>query len=174
MSSNPFGGIRETDRWLTARFQLGDEGKIERRLIGLAAHSGDTWLILLGLGLIWLIGDAAWHALAIQTFIAILVLAIFIGLSKFTFRRKRPEGDWGQIYRKTDPHSFPSGHAARATLLLVLAFGLGPAWLGLLVLVWAIVVSISRIVMGMHFVSDVIVGSFIGFSAGLLVLLVLS
>ena len=174
MSSNPFDGIRETDRRLTARLQLGDEGKIERRLIGLAAHSGDTWLILLGLGLIWLIGDAAWHALAIQTVIAILVLAIFVGIIKFTFRRKRPEGDWGQLYRKTDPHSFPSGHAARAALLVVLAFGLGPAWLGLLVLVWAIVVSLSRIVMGLHFVSDVVVGSLIGLSAGLLTLAVLS
>ena len=174
MSSNPFDGIRETDRRLTAHLQLGDEDKIERRLIGLAAHSGDSWLILLGLGLIWLIGDAAWQALAIQTVIAIIVLAIFVGLIKFTFRRKRPEGDWGQIYRKTDPHSFPSGHAARATLLVVLAFGSVPAWLGLLVLVWAIVVSLSRIVMGLHFVSDVVVGSFIGFSAGLLTLVVLS
>lgn len=174
MSSNPFDGIRETDHRLTARLQLGDEGKIERRLIGLAAHSGDTWLILLGLGLIWLIRDAAWHALTIQTVIAIIVLAIFVGIIKFTFRRKRPEGDWGQIYRKTDPHSFPSGHAARAALLVVLAFGLGPAWLGLLVLVWAIVVSLSRIVMGLHFVSDVVVGSLIGLSAGLLTLAVLS
>lgn len=174
MSSNRFTQIQETDRRLTARLQLGDEDKIERRLIGLAAHSGDTWLILLGLGLVWLIGDSAWHALVIQTVIAILVLAIFVGLIKFTFRRKRPEGDWGQIYRKTDPHSFPSGHAARATLLVVLAFGSGPAWLGLLVLVWAIVVSLSRIVMGLHFVTDMVVGSFIGFSAGLVTLVVLS
>jgi undecaprenyl-diphosphatase len=154
--------------------QLGDEDKIERRLFGLAAHSGDTWLILLGLGLVWLIGDAAWHALAIQMVIAILILAIFVGLIKFTVRRKRPEGDWGQIYRKTDPYSFPSGHAARATLLVVLAFGSGSVWLGLLVLVWAIVVSLSRIVMGLHFVSDVVVGSFIGFSAGLVTLVVMS
>jgi undecaprenyl-diphosphatase len=174
MRSNPFDGIRETDRSLTARLQLGDEDKIERRLFGLAAHSGDTWLILLGLGLVWLIGDAAWHALAIQMVIAILILAIFVGLIKFTVRRKRPEGDWGQIYRKTDPNSFPSGHAARATLLVVFAFGSGSVWLGLLVLVWAIVVSLSRIVMGLHFVSDVVVGAFIGFFAGLLALVVLS
>ena len=174
MSSNRFNQIQETDRRLTARLQIGDEDKIERRLVGLAAHSGDSWLILLGLGLIWLIGDAAWHALAIQTIIAILVLAIFVGLIKFTFRRKRPEGDWGQIYRKTDPHSFPSGHAARVALLVVLTFGSGPSWLGLLVFVWAIVVSLSRIAMGLHFVSDVVVGSFIGFSAGLLTLMVLS
>lgn len=174
MSSNRFTQIQETDRRMTARLQLGDEDKIERRLIGLAAHSGDSWFILLGLGLIWLIGDTAWHALAIQTIIAILVLAIFVGLIKFTFRRKRPEGDWGQIYRKTDPHSFPSGHAARAALLVVLTFGSGPSRLGLLVFVWAIAVSLSRIAMGLHFVSDVIVGSFIGFLAGLLMLVVLS
>jgi membrane-associated phospholipid phosphatase len=46
--------------------------------------------------------------------------------------------------------------------------------MGLLVFVWAIAVSISRIVMRLHFVSDVVVGSFIGFSAGLLTLVVLS
>ena len=174
MSSNLIDGIQETDRRLTARLQIGDEDKIERRLVGLTAHSGDSWLILLGLGLIWLMGDAAWQALAIHTIIAILVLAIFIGLIKFTFRRKRPEGNWGRLYRKTDPHSFPSDHAARAALLVVLAFGSGPAWMGLLVFVWAIAVSISRIVMRLHFVSDVVVGSFIGFSAGLLTLVVLS
>ncbi len=38
--------------------------------------------------------------------LAVIVLAI-----KFSIRRRRPEGEWGAMYRKTDPHSFPSGHA---------------------------------------------------------------
>ncbi len=174
MNSSQFNQILEIDHRLTAQLQFDDESRVERRLVGLGAHSGDSWLILLGLGFIWLMGDPSWHALAIRMIVAVIVLAIFVGLIKFTVRRKRPEGDWGQIYRKTDPHSFPSGHAARTTLLVVLALGWGPAWLGLLAFVWAIAVSLSRIAMGLHYVSDVVVGACIGFSAGLLTLMLLS
>jgi undecaprenyl-diphosphatase len=57
------------------------------------------------------------------------VLAAMVLGIKFLVRRKRPEGEWGQIYRNTDPHSFPSGHAARAFLIAVIASALAPAWL---------------------------------------------
>ena len=174
MSAIQFDQITEFDRKLSLRLQFGEETVWLRHLAGLAAHSGDSWLILLVLGLIWLFGDPARHDLAMLTIITVLILAIFVSLMKFIFRRKRPEGDWGKIYRKTDPYSFPSDHAARATLLVVLAFAWGSPWLGFLVFVWAIVVSLSRIAMGLHFVSDVIVGALIGFSAGILTFVVLS
>jgi undecaprenyl-diphosphatase len=92
----------------------------------------------------------------------VLVFAI-----KFTVRRRRPEGEWGQVYRKTDPHSFPSGHAARAALLAVLAIGLGPPWLGLLLAVWAPLVMLARVAMGVHYLSDVLAGALLGGLVGL-------
>jgi undecaprenyl-diphosphatase len=98
----------------------------------------------------------------------IIVLATIVTVIKFSIRRRRPEGEWGAIYRNTDPHSFPSGHAARAALLAVLSLVWGPSWLGALLLIWAPFVSLARVAMGLHYLSDVIVGATMGVIIGLL------
>ncbi len=95
---------------------------------------------------------------------AVLVMAI-----KFTVRRRRPEGEWGGIYRNTDPHSFPSGHAARVVMLAVLALSLGPAWFATLLVLWAPLVGLARIAMGVHYVSDVVVGMALGGVMGIVI-----
>ena len=81
---------------------------------------------------------------------------------KFTVRRSRPEGEWGSIYRSTDPHSFPSGHAARAAMLAVLALGLGPVWFAVVLLIWAPLVALARVAMGLHYLLDALAGVLIG------------
>jgi undecaprenyl-diphosphatase len=87
-------------------------------------------------------------------------------LVKFSVRRRRPEGEWGAIYRKTDPHSFPSGHAARAAMLAMLAAGLGPSWFSLLLALWAPLVILARVAMGVHYLSDVLAGALFGLLLG--------
>jgi len=93
---------------------------------------------------------------------AILVLAVIVLVVKFTIRRRRPEGEWGGIYRNTDPHSFPSGHAARAFLIAVIASVFVPAWLVIVFWIWAPLVSLARVSMGVHYVSDVVAGAVVG------------
>ena len=78
----------------------------------------------------WFFSNPAWREWEVVEFVGISVLAALVMGIKFLVRRRRPEGEWGGIYRKTDPHSFPSGHAARALLLAVIALALGPPWLG--------------------------------------------
>jgi undecaprenyl-diphosphatase len=85
---------------------------------------------------------------------------------KFTIRRQRPEGEWGAIYRSTDPHSFPSGHAARAVMLAVVAMGTGPAWFAALLVVWAPLVCLARVAMGVHYLSDILAGMLLGLVLG--------
>ncbi len=102
---------------------------------------------------------------------SILALAVFVLSLKFIIRRRRPEGEWGQIYRITDPHSFPSGHAARAFSLAILAMGLGPVWLAWLLVFWAPLVGLARVILGVHYLSDVVVGFLIGIIYGLIVIL---
>jgi undecaprenyl-diphosphatase len=101
------------------------------------------------------------------------VTALVVMAIKFTVRRRRPEGEWGNIYRSTDPHSFPSGHAARAMMLAVLAIALGPAWFGAVLLVWAVCVSLARVAMGVHYLSDILAGMFFGLVMGGLILVFL-
>jgi undecaprenyl-diphosphatase len=137
----------------------------------LLAHSGDSWFWLLGLAVLWLAGDDYWKSRAVSLAIGILLTAVVVMTTKFIVRRKRPEGDWGSIYRSTDPHSFPSGHAARAVMLAVLALGLGPAWLAIILIGWAPFVCLARVAMGLHYLSDVLAGMVFGGLMGFVLLL---
>jgi undecaprenyl-diphosphatase len=74
------------------------------------------------------------------------------------------------MYRATDPHSFPSGHAARVVLIAVLAIGLGPGWLAVLLCIWAPLVALARVAMGLHYLSDILAGAGLGLVAGLIAL----
>lgn len=133
-------------------------------LFSFLAHSGDSWYWLAGLAVVWLFGNTEWHNLAAFLGIALVFeSALVLGL-KSIFRRKRPEGDWGEIYRGT--HSFPSGHASRTAMLAVVAMAIGPEWFGYLLLFWAPLVSLARVVMGVHYLSDVISGMIIGAMIG--------
>ena len=95
----------------------------------------------------------------------IITAGLVFGI-KLAVRRRRPAGEWGAFYRRTDPHSFPSGHAARMAMLAAAGFTLGHPWFGLALTVWAPLVSLARVAMGVHYVSDVIGGLLIGVVAG--------
>jgi len=104
---------------------------------GFLAHSGDSWLWMIGLVAVWFLGDPTWHRTAALMAVAVGLQALVIFAVKQSIRRERPQGEWGGIYRGIDPHSFPSGHATRAVMLAVMAIGLGPTWFSLLLAVWA-------------------------------------
>lgn len=159
--------LHELDHQWSARLSVAERPGPLRWLALLLAHSGDSWFWLAGLALLAWLAQGAWRTWALAVAAAILLTAVVVLVLKFTVRRRRPEGAWGAIYRRTDPHSFPSGHAARACLLAVLAVMWGPAWLGLLLLVWAPLVVLARVAMGVHYLSDVAAGALLGVGFGL-------
>ena len=162
--------IQDLDERFARSTQSQEQPGLVRALAIVLAHSGDSWFWILGLGLLWWFGDVYWKQLAVTMLIGILVTALVVMAIKFTVKRSRPQGEWGRIYRSTDPHSFPSGHAARSAMLAVLALGLGPLWLGLSMLVWAPLVGLARAIMGVHYPSDIIAGMALGVILGLLIL----
>lgn len=162
-----FEKFLQIDQKLSARLGVAEKAGWPRRLAIVLAHSGDSWFWLLAFGLVWWFGTPYWQWRAIFLAISTLLTAISVLLVKFTVRRRRPEGQWGGIYRKTDPHSFPSGHAARAVMLAVAALGIGPLWFGLLLACWAPLVVLARVLMGVHYLSDVIAGAVFGAALGL-------
>lgn len=135
------------------------------------AHSGDSWFWLAGL-VIAAVAVKSWRGTAYFLIAAILGLAAVVMLIKFTVRRARPEGKWGAIYRNTDPHSFPSGHAARACMLAVIAVMIGSPWAAAGMVIWALLVSFSRVVTGMHYFSDIVAGMLLGIAAGQVAVLI--
>lgn len=165
--------ILEADARYTHRLGVAEKPGMLRTFAAIFAHSGDSWFWLLGLLIVWLIGDDAWKGRAIALSLGVIVTAVLVLIVKFTVRRKRPEGEWGAVYRSTDPHSFPSGHAARAVMLAVLAVGLGPIPFGILLAVWAPLVSLARVAMGVHYLSDVIAGAVFGLVMGLIILVII-
>jgi undecaprenyl-diphosphatase len=166
-AATPWQRLLQADRDTSARLRYAEKpGRLRRAAIFLA-HSGDSWFWGIGLAIIWLLSGAAGKTWALRLVLAIIGTAGLVFVVKRLFKRQRPKGEWGAIYRKTDPHSFPSGHAARMALLLVLAAALGPAWLAWLLLVWAPLVALARVAMGVHYLSDVIGGAAVGLVVGL-------
>ncbi len=155
------------DAALSARMRVAERPGALRSLAALLAHSGDSWFWFLGLGLLAAFGSGFWRWWASLLFVAILGTALLVMTIKFTVRRSRPQGEWGQIYRRTDPHSFPSGHAARAALIAALTLGTGPLWAGLFLLLWAALVALARVSMGVHYLSDILAGAGLGLLIGL-------
>ena len=166
--------ILRLDAELSQSISIAEKRSSLRRFAIIFAHSGDSWFWILGLGLLWWLGSGVWQTMAITMLVGILITAGLVFVLKFTIRRPRPAGEWGSIYRKTDPHSFPSGHAARAAMLALVAIGLAPVWLGILMVAWAVLVISARVAMGVHYLSDVLVGALIGITTGFLALFIQS
>jgi undecaprenyl-diphosphatase len=164
--------VIELDGHLTTRLRIAEKPGRLRTLAMILAHSGDSWFWLAGLGLLLWLGMDYWKRELLILIVSILVTALVVFAVKLIVRRNRPAGEWGKFYRLTDPHSFPSGHAARAVMLAVVMLGLGSAWIGLLLLAWAILVGLSRVAMGLHYFSDVVAGWVLGLTVGGLVLIV--
>jgi undecaprenyl-diphosphatase len=164
--------LLELDARLSAQMRVAERPGLLRAVASIFAHSGDSWFWWAGLALLWWRGNSFWRPWALTVLLSIIALAVIVLAIKFSIRRRRPEGEWGAIYRTTDPHSFPSGHAARATLLAVLVISLGPWWLAALLCAWMPLVSLARVAMGVHYLSDVAAGILLGAAAGGIVLLI--
>jgi undecaprenyl-diphosphatase len=160
------------DARLSAQLRVAERPGLLRTCAAFLAHSGDSWFWWAGLALLWWRGNLFWRPWALTVLLSIIGLAVIVLAIKFTIRRSRPQGEWGGMYRSTDPHSFPSGHAARAILIGVLAIGLGPGWLAILLCVWAPLVALARVAMGLHYLSDIVAGAVLGAIAGGFVFLI--
>jgi undecaprenyl-diphosphatase len=166
--------LLKRDALWSERLRIAEKPGALRTVAAFIAHSGDSWFWGIGLLVVFLVGDWSWKIWSLHFVGAIGITAIIVMSIKLIVRRQRPEGEWGAIYRNTDPHSFPSGHGARAILLAVLALGLGPTWFGILLVFWAPLVALARVAMGVHYLSDVFAGGLLGMVIGLLWLLILT
>jgi undecaprenyl-diphosphatase len=135
----------------------------------LATRGGDGWIwYTLGLILLLFGGEHRFAAVGAAGSAAVAGIFLFRALKR-TSRRKRPyevePHCWSSIL-PPDKYSFPSGHSITA-FAVALSVGLFyPDVVGYLLAV-AFLIASSRIILGMHFLSDVLAGSAIGAVLGL-------
>jgi len=129
---------------------------------------GDGWLWYSMAGLIVAIGgEERYRALATASFAALAGI-VFFKCVKHACRRARPceqEPHCWATMLPPDQFSFPSGHTITAFAIAVSLGHLYPhaeAWLFLI----AACIGVSRVLLGMHYLSDVIAGAMAGATIG--------
>lgn len=159
--------LKETDEKISSALRIDNENSFLFRLAAIFAHSGDSWIWCGVLFVLWLFSSGERERITAYWGGSIAVTAVFVFLLKRIIARARPAGEWGNVYRKTDPYSFPSGHSVRGGLILVLAVNtFTQPWVIGLFAVWAVLMVLSRVATGVHYFFDVLAGFILGLLIG--------
>jgi undecaprenyl-diphosphatase len=133
-----------------------------RPLAWAIAHSGDSVLwFLAGLAAFFL-GSGEVRRAGAMVAVLVPVLAVLAFGLKALFRRARPPGERGTLYVHFDVHAFPSSHAVRMGGLAAALALLAPPWATGMLVLWAVLVSLARVGLGIHYLLDVGAGLVLG------------
>ena len=133
-----------------------------------ATKLGDGWIwYSVGIAVLLFGGESRFIAFTAGALAEAATIVLFRVLKKAS-KRKRPcqleAHCWANVL-PPDQFSFPSGHAmsafAIAVPLCIFYPGMGAALIAL-----SVSIAVSRVILGMHFVSDVVVGSLLGAGIG--------
>ncbi|KAK9499864.1 hypothetical protein O3M35_002818 [Rhynocoris fuscipes] len=123
------------------------------------------WLALT-LASIWFLWRDSLFQSQVNFMMGLLFDIMNISLLKAFVRRRRPIGDHSDMFFTVGPdqYSFPSGHVSRAVFVTCFFIGLYPSAyiLHIVLISWAVAVSISRILLRRHHILDVLGGILLG------------
>jgi undecaprenyl-diphosphatase len=165
--------VLESDLKLSDRVQSWVPPRWLRLWMLWATRLGDGWVWLLTGLLLLALGGPAHRVLAAAAMSAGLANVVLV-VMKRRFRRRRPchwapHPAFGQqpiSFFPSDRFSFPSGHTTNACAIgWVLSLAFPP--LSALLAPLAASIGASRVVMGHHYVSDVLAGAVLGSSIGI-------
>jgi undecaprenyl-diphosphatase len=154
--------MRRANNWEAPRWM--------RAYILAATRAGDGWLwYAMGLAILAFGGESRFPALGAAATAAMLSVLLFMALKRFTGRRRPCQIEphcWATLL-PPDQFSFPSGHTMTA-FAVAIPLSLFYPTLTVGLLFCALSIALSRILLGMHFLSDVIAGALIGTGLGYL------
>jgi membrane-associated phospholipid phosphatase len=127
-------------------------------------------LILLGFA--WLRGSQQWTRIFVGMLLAMLLAGVVGTAIKRTVPRPRPsvhaEARWGGPHFSSKYHSFPSGHVGASTAFFGVLL-LARRRIGLACLPIPILIALSRMYLGAHYLSDVLCAAVLGTFCALVV-----
>lgn len=147
VAMNRWGARHATTRFFSCISRLGDGGFWYALIAVLALFGG-------GRG-----ARAAVH----MTLVGLVAATLYRTLKRWT-RRPRPfrtHADITAYILPLDEFSFPSGHTLHAVSFSLVAIAWFP-WLAPVLLPFTVLVAISRVVLGLHYPSDVLAATLIG------------
>lgn len=164
----PEGIAAREARWCRRANRYGRRRSI-RRLFSVLSRLGDGvfWYMLMG-ALVLADGLDGLQASAHMAATGVLALTLYKLLKRWT-RRPRPFAADLRIrawVAPLDEYSFPSGHTLHAVSFTVVALAYYP-WLAPLLLPFTVGVALSRVVLGLHYPSDVLAATVIGVLLGM-------
>ena len=152
------------DRAISARFSRASARPAVRQFFRAISWLGDGyfWYALMGFLVVWY-GKPAWYPVLHMIVAGLSGTLIYKRLKKSTLR-PRPftvHREIAQGVAILDQYSFPSGHTLHAVTFAVVASIYFP-WLSGPVGGFAALVALSRLVLGVHYPTDVIAGAILG------------
>ncbi|MBN8887731.1 MAG: phosphatase PAP2 family protein [Rudaea sp.] len=134
------------------------------RFFGVISRLGDGvfWYVLM-LAIAIFGGIKGVHVALQMALTGIVAASMYRGLKRWT-RRPRPfrtHQDIVPLVLPLDEFSFPSGHTLHAVTFTIVALAYFP-WLAPLLIPFALLVAASRVVLGLHYPSDVLAATLIG------------
>ena len=162
--------LSDADRLLMRRVQHWTPQRWLRWWMLGATRAGDGWLwVLTGAAVLASGAESSYRAFGAAAAAVVSGIALFSFLKRVVGRRRPSCIDrqgWHSLL-PPDQFSFPSGHSITAFAVAVTLGNFYPqALIGLLFCAFS--VAASRVVLGMHFLSDVVVGCLIGSTLGYL------
>ncbi|MDD2722472.1 MAG: phosphatase PAP2 family protein [Methylovulum sp.] len=142
--------------------------KIHRTLSNISRYlskTGDGQLYTLIIGLLYFI-EGIESPLLRAILLAFLLERPIYFILKNGFKRNRPEAalkNFRSIIKPSDKFSFPSGHTSAAFMMATLVGYFFPVFM-IPLYGWALLVGFSRVVLGVHFPTDTLVGCILGVS----------